>query len=101
VVRGPCWCQVVLAKRLGVVGQYACPTHSGTWTRPQPGLEEIGMNSEPIITVEVDLPEQTLRALDALARHRGITRTQALSQAVATAKWLDENAPHGGKVIPR
>jgi hypothetical protein len=56
---------------------------------------------EPTTTVEVDLPEQTLRAIDELARRKGITRTQALTQAVATAKWIDDKAPNGAKVTPR
>jgi hypothetical protein len=55
---------------------------------------------EPTVKVSVDLPGKTLRDLADLADEKGISRTEALAEAVETAKQLLELAPHGARITP-
>jgi len=51
-------------------------------------------------TVQVELPDETLRDLDDLAKKKGITRTEALIEAVTTTRELVERAPNGARIVP-
>jgi hypothetical protein len=48
--------------------------------------------------VRVSLPNEILHIIDGLAKRKGITRTEALVQAVVTTKVLVGIAPHGARV---
>lgn len=49
-------------------------------------------------TVQVELPDATLRALDELATKKRISRTEALVQAVEETRQIAEMAPHGARI---
>ena len=51
-------------------------------------------------TVQVELPDQTPCALDELARRKGISRTEALLQAVEETRQIAERAPNGARIEP-
>jgi hypothetical protein len=53
-----------------------------------------------IVTVTVELPEQTIRDLANMAEQKKITRTEALIQAIETSRRLLELAPSGAMVEP-
>lgn len=50
--------------------------------------------------VEVDLPDETIADLAELAARKGITRTEALVQAVRLTKVLADEAPEGAAITP-
>jgi hypothetical protein len=50
--------------------------------------------------VLIDLPDKTLRDLEYLASLKEITRTQVLTECIATTKRLVEIAPNGARIEP-
>ena len=50
--------------------------------------------------VEVELSDETLRALDELSVLKGITRTEALEEAVSVFRRIYNFAPDGAAIRP-
>lgn len=51
--------------------------------------------------VTVNLPEEVVKALGVLANKRGITKTEALRQAIVNEKFFQENHDNGNEVLIR
>jgi hypothetical protein len=51
--------------------------------------------------VSVNLTEEAIKSLEALAHKRGITMTEALRKAIATEKFLVDEVSEGSKVLIR
>lgn len=49
--------------------------------------------------VTVNLSEEAVKSLEALANKRGITMTEALRKAIATEKFLADEVAEGSKVL--
>lgn len=49
--------------------------------------------------VSVNLTEEAIKSLEALAQKRGITMTDALRKAIATEKFLVDEVGEGSKVL--
>ena len=73
-------------------------------TRPLRELADGQVVGEPrrtdVTTVQVELPDETLRDLAELAKRKGISRTEALLQSVAETKRISDMAPHGARIEP-
>ncbi len=52
-----------------------------------------------MVKVSVNLPEEDYAVLKGLAERRKISFTQALRQAIASEKLLDEVTQQGGKLV--
>jgi hypothetical protein len=55
------------------------------------------LSDHVIMRTIVDLPEAERRQLDALCRQRGISRAQALREALS--QWLEQQQPQHGEVF--
>ena len=51
------------------------------------------------VKVSVNLPEETVETLRALAKKRGITMTEALRKAIANEKFLNDAKDEGAKIL--
>jgi hypothetical protein len=49
--------------------------------------------------VSVNLTEEAIKSLEALAQKRGVTMTEALRKAIATEKFLVDEVSEGTKVL--
>lgn len=57
-------------------------------------------DTTPMTLVQVELPDKTLRDLDALAKKKKISRTQALIESVETTTEIAKRAPNGARIVP-
>ena len=53
----------------------------------------------PMTKVSFNLPAEDLATLKAIAARRNITVTQALRQAIATEKFVEDTIQRGGKLL--
>ena len=51
------------------------------------------------IKMSVNLPEETVNSLRELAKSKGITMTEALRQAIANDKYLNDAQAEGSKIL--
>jgi predicted transcriptional regulator len=61
--------------------------------------EESPPASKRLIKLTVNLSPEVYDALKALAARRGLTVTEALRQAISTAKWVQDTLDHGEKIL--